>query len=141
MALAAKARSAPLGEINTTPLIDVMLVLLIMIIVTIPAATHSLAVDLPGPPMCTRDCPQTIKNRLTVSPQGTLRWNGAAVSDAQLIGLLRHTRAMNPAPELQFEPDPLASYARSAAVLRMIDAAHVPSFGFIGNERYRAFGR
>ena len=128
----------PMGEINTTPLIDVMLVLLIMFVITIPAATHSVGIDLPTKcPDC--PAPDTLKNRLTIDDSDTLRWNGAAITEAQLAAVLRQTLAMPMEPELQFQPSANASYDASARALATIKASGVTRFGFVGNERYRQF--
>jgi len=128
----------PLSEINTTPLIDVMLVLLIMFVITIPLATHSVEIDLPRD--CV-DCPSadTVKNRIVIDSRDRLLWNGSSVSDAQLGALLAETRHMPVEPELQFEPVAEASYEASARTLRMIEAAGITKFGFVGNEKYRTF--
>jgi biopolymer transport protein ExbD len=139
MALAVSlADRQPLAEINTTPLIDVMLVLLIMFVITIPAATHSLEVPLPGkvgPP------PQDIlqRNRILVTAGDRLLWNGAEVSLAELSALLAASARMAREPELQFAPDGSASYGLSAEILRLIKASGLNAFGFVGNERFAAF--
>lgn len=128
----------PLGEINTTPLIDVMLVLLIMFVITIPAATHSVDIDV-GTSECF-DCPlDTVKNRVVIDTDNTVRWNGKAVTQGQLASLLKQTRALPIEPELQFEPAANASYDASAQTLATIEASGVTRFGFVGNERYRQF--
>tara|TARA_A100001391_G_scaffold101953_3_gene67817 strand:+ start:16499 stop:16891 length:393 start_codon:yes stop_codon:yes gene_type:complete len=128
-----------MGELNTTPLIDVLLVLLVMFIITIPVASHSLSVDLPR--NCA-DCPAVndVKNKVTIEQGGTLRWNGREVSETMLRDLLRQTQAMPVEPQLQYEPDGNASYAQSARVLNLIRQAGVTKLGFVGNERYRSFG-
>ncbi|RXZ64841.1 ExbD/TolR family protein [Pelagerythrobacter rhizovicinus] len=130
--------SRPLSEINTTPLIDVMLVLLIMFVITIPAATHSVEIDLPRD--CA-DCPEVnnVKNHIVVDGSDRLLWNGNAVNHAQLRALLAETRRMSVEPELQFEPVSEASYAASARTLHAIEAAGITRFGFVGNEKYRTF--
>ena len=140
MAIATVSAAEPIGEINTTPLIDVMLVLLIMIIMTIPTATHSLQYDLPGPP-CRTDCPDPVKNKIVVTQGGALLWNGGPVSEARLRNLLGAVRHMSPEPEVQFEPHANARYERSAQVLNIVKESRVARFGFVGNERYREFGR
>lgn len=130
----------PIGEINTTPLIDVMLVLLIMFVITIPVATHSVDVDLPGEP-CS-GCPLSpISNKIVITASDAVLWNGEPIANDELASLLAHTRTMPVEPELQFEPDALASYAASARVLATIKASGVTKFGFVGNERYRQFAR
>lgn len=128
----------PIGEINTTPLIDVMLVLLIMFVITIPVATHSVEVALPRD--C-RACPSvdSLKNTLTIDAGDQLLWNGAPVNEAQLGALLVQASEMPTEPELRFEPAARASYAASARALRLIEASGVTRFGFVGNEKYRTF--
>ena len=131
----------PMSEINTTPLIDVMLVLLIMIIMTIPVSTHSLDYDLPRPDRDTTAPLDRLKNRLVLTASGGLEWNGASVSEEQLVALLLNVRATDPEPEVQFEPEANVSYERSARVLQIVKASRVTRFGFVGNEKYRVFGR
>lgn len=132
--------SAPIGEINTTPLIDVMLVLLIMFVITIPVATHSVEIDLPRE--C-GDCPPTdpVRNKLSIDASDRLLWNGAGVDEPQLAALLAATRAMAVEPELQFEPAARASYRASARTLRLIQMSGVSRFGFVGNEKYRTLAQ
>ncbi len=136
------AAREPLGEINTTPLIDVLLVLLIVFVMSIPAATHSLDVPLPQeapPPPPARFDP--VRNKIVLTDDGTILWNGDAVTQGQLLALLRATARARVEPELQVEPEPLASYDLSAQVLNVIEGSGVTKFGFVGNERYRAFGK
>ena len=134
----AAAEPAPMMEINTTPLIDVMLVLLVMMIITIPPQNHAVTVDLPvGPPVVAVD---RVKNRLVVSAAGAAYWNGAAVSDGELRSALAASATMTPAPELHFQPEAGARYARVDAVLAMSKQAGVTRMGFVGNQAYaRAF--
>ena len=141
MSIAAVSSAKPMGEINTTPLIDVMLVLLIMIIMTIPVSTHSLDYDLPRPDRDTTAPLDRLKNRLVLTASGGLEWNGASVSEDQLVALLLNVRATDPEPEVQFEPEANVSYERSARVLQIVKASRVTRFGFVGNEKYRVFGR
>ena len=129
----------PMGEINTTPLIDVMLVLLIMFVITIPAATHSVDIDV-GPGSECFDCPvDPVINRVVINRNDAVLWNATPVTQAQLARLLRDTRALPVEPELQFEPEADASYDASARTLATIKASGVTRFGFVGNERYRQF--
>lgn len=139
---------APMMEMNTTPLIDVMLVLLIMFIITIPVATHSVDIDLP-PPNPTPPPPDQIdpiKNKLAITWDNKILWtpgNGAPVelTQSQLVTNLRATTEIVPEPELQFQPEAMASYDLSAKVLRIIKATGVTKFGFVGNEQYSEFDR
>ncbi len=131
---------APIGDMNTTPLIDVMLVLLIMFIITIPIQTHAVKVDLPVPPDVPVNAPDPVKNKIYISPEGVVNWNGNPVNMTQLADLLQQTATMQPAPELQLEPDPQSRYVVTDQVIDVIKRADVPSLGFVGNERYaRAF--
>jgi len=131
----------PLGEINTTPLIDVMLVLLVMLILTIPAAVNQVPVDLPP----IEDQPQHIinhdKNLVAITPDNRITWNAGPVSESELAGLLQASRKLAPEPELQFEPAPDASYDTAAKVLNTIKRSGITAFGFVGNDRYTRFGK
>ncbi|WP_128891578.1 biopolymer transporter ExbD [Erythrobacter sp. HKB08] len=133
----------PMMEMNTTPLIDVMLVLLIMFIITIPVATHSVNIDLPvpdnNPPP--EDMIDPIKNKIVLTQDGTILWNGEGISESELVRNLNITKDIDPEPELQFEPEPLASYEISVQTLNIIKASGVTKFGFVGNEKYRTFGK
>ena len=135
-----KDDGAPMMEMNTTPLIDVMLVLLIMFIITIPIQTHAVKVDLPVPPDVPVNAPDPVKNKIYISPEGVVNWNGNPVNMTQLADLLQQTATMQPAPELQLEPDPQSRYVVTDQVIDVIKRADIPSLGFVGNERYaRAF--
>lgn len=123
----------PMSELNTTPLIDVMLCLLVMMILSIPVQTHSVKVELPT------DAPvgQILQiNRITISPDGVVMWNAVPVNYAQLQHNLGVAGAMSPTPELQFEPDPLARYVVVDTVMAMIRRSGTTGMGFVGNERY-----
>jgi len=131
----------PMLDMNMTPLIDVLLVLLIMFIITIPIATHSVDIDLPqgDPPPSELDI-DPVKNKLVLTAQDQILWNATPITQSQLVTTLAETTGMNPEPELQFEPEALASYEISAQVLRIIKQSGVTKFGFVGNEKYRQFG-
>ena len=132
----------PKMEMNTTPLIDVMLVLLIMFIITIPVATHSVDIDLPSPnPNEIPPEVDPIKNKVVLTPQNEILWNGNPISQGVLVANLQESTRMPVEPELQFEPEPNASYDLSARVLNLIKATGVTKFGFVGNEKYRVFGK
>jgi biopolymer transport protein ExbD len=133
---------APMMEMNMTPLIDVLLVLLIMFIITIPVATHSVDIDLPQPnPNPPPVLVEPDKNKLILTQDDRMLWNGTQIQMGDLVNLLQQSTTINPEPELQFEPEALASYEISARVLQIIKQSGVTKFGFVGNERYRTFGK
>lgn len=137
-----KDDGSPMMEMNTTPLIDVMLVLLIMFIITIPVATHSIDIDLPSPnPNDTPPPVDPIKNKLVLTPSNEILWNGTSINPGELVANLQTSMSMAVEPELQFEPEANASYELSAQVLNIIKASGVTKFGFVGNEKYRVFGK
>ena len=134
------AEGTPMMEINTTPLIDVMLVLLIMFIITIPVQSHAVKLDLPvnqandAPPPV-----DPVKNLLSVTATSTVTWNGAPVSLEQLRQYLDISQQMNPIPELHLQPEPEAPYGLVDEVLAVTKRAHVEKMGFVGNEAYMNF--
>ena len=127
----------PMIDMNVTPLIDVMLVLLIMFIITIPVQTHAVKLDLPvnqqnqpPPPI------NPVKNVLSINAQDQVLWNGQAVTMVQLRSYLDTTQQMNPIPELHLQPDATARYEIVDRVLAVTKQAHVQKMGFVGNEYY-----
>jgi biopolymer transport protein ExbD len=132
----------PMMEINTTPLIDVMLVLLIMFIITIPVATHAVNIDLPNPSAPPPDVViKRDKNKVVIMPNNEILWNGTPMNTSQLVGALKATLAIQPEPELQYQPDPQAPYETSVLVLNIIKGSGVTAFGFVGNEQFSEFGK
>ena len=131
------AQRQPLSEINMTPLVDVLLVLLVMLILTVPIDSHSLEIDLPR----RGGEANPVKNTLAVTTEGQVLWNGASVTDGQLAGSLALVRRMTPEPEVQFRPDPNARYDRTAKVLQIVKASAITRFGFVDNEKYGIFSR
>ena len=132
----------PMMEMNTTPLIDVMLVLLIMFIITIPPITHAVKIDLPvdtgentPPPI------DPVINKVVIQPNDQILWNGQPVSLAQMEQYLVQTTNMNPEPELQFQPAPTARYVTVDEALAAVKRSGISKFGFVGNEQYREFGQ
>ena len=129
------------GERNTTPLIDIMLVLLVMLIITLPPVTNSLELPLPARGPVTPIRPDRIRNVVALTADDAIMWNGKRVSEADLEALLRMAVALKPEPELQRDPDGRASYDASARVLRLVKLSGATKVGFVGNERYRKFDR
>ncbi len=126
----------PMLDINVTPLIDVMLVLLIMLIMTIPPQTHAVKLDLPVNNQTPPPPIQPLKNTVGVTAQGQITWNGTPISQDQLRQYLETTQQMNPIPELHLQPDATARYELVDEVLAITKKAHVQKMGFVGNEYY-----
>ena len=130
----------PMLDINVTPLIDVMLVLLIMFIITLPVQTHAVKLDLPQD--TTNEPPPPIlptKNKAVITAQNQILWNGSPVPPEQLRLYLDATQQMDPIPELHLQPEPNARYELVDQVLAITKRAHVEKMGFVGNEAYADF--
>src|SRR6478752_2466718 len=127
------ASGEPMLDVNVTPLIDVMLVLLIMFIITIPIQTHAVKLDLPvNQPNQTPPPIDPVKNTVVVSAQGQILWNGTPITQQQLRQYLDVTQQMNPIPELHLQPDATARYELVDQVLAITKQAHVQKMGFVG---------
>ena len=129
----------PMVEMNTTPLIDVMLVLLIMFIITIPIQTHAVKIDLPqnAPPSDTVVDP--VKNKVAIDAGGVISWNGAPIDLLTLRQYLQQSLRLPVEPELQFQPNAATRYVTVDEVLAEIKRAGVTKLGFVGNEQYGSF--
>jgi biopolymer transport protein ExbD len=133
-----KAEDEPMMDINTTPLIDVLLVLLIMFIITIPIQSHAVKLDLPQPNPNDPPPPvDPIKNKIVVLTNGAILWNGTPVNMVQLRQYLDVSQQMNPVPELHLQPESTARYEAVNQVLVTTKQAGVTKMGFVGNEQYR----
>lgn len=123
-------------EMNTTPLIDVLLVLIVMLIITIPIQTHAVKLDMPRPnnnPPLTE--PVVIK--LDVDFDGTVVWNGNVVASGdQLVSYLRNAASQNPQPELHLRPNKLTKYDVVAKILATAQRVGVTNIGIVGNEQF-----
>jgi biopolymer transport protein ExbD len=123
-------------EINTTPLIDVMLVLLVMLIITIPIQLHSVNLNMPvGTPPPPTEKPQVIT--VDVDFDGTIYWNGDVVADrAALEARLTDAAAQPVQPEVHLRPNKLAEYKDVAAVMAAAQRLGVTKLGLVGNEQF-----
>jgi biopolymer transport protein ExbD len=123
-------------EINTTPLIDVMLVLLVMLIITIPIQLHSVNLNMPvgtPPPMTEKPVVITVD----VDFDGTIYWNGDVVADrAALEARLTEAAAQPVQPEVHLRPNKLAEYKDVAAVMASAQRLGVTKLGLVGNEQF-----
>ncbi len=137
MAMAASAAEGePMMDINTTPLIDVMLVLLIMFIITIPVQTHAVKLDLPQDNGAPPPLVDPVKNKVVITADSQVTWNGAPIDIIRLRQYLDITQTMNPIPELHLQPDAQARYSLVDQVLAVTKRARVEKMGFVGNEQY-----
>ena len=127
---------APMMDINTTPLIDVMLVLIIMLIITIPIQTHAVKMNMPvGPSAAPPKPPEII--RIDIDFDGTVGWNGVIVADrAELENKLSQVAALPDQPEVHLRPNKLVSYKVVAMVMASAQRLGVTKIGLVGNEQF-----
>ncbi|MBT9486628.1 MAG: biopolymer transporter ExbD [Rubrivivax sp.] len=125
-----------LVDINTTPLIDVMLVLLIMFIITIPVQTHAVKMNMPiGPSSPPPKPPEII--RIDVDFDGRIGWNGEVVPDrGTLEGKLLAVAAMPDQPEVHLRPNKLVQYETVAMIMASAQRLGVTKIGLVGNEQF-----
>lgn len=127
----------PMMDINTTPLIDVMLVLLIMFIITLPVMTNAVKLDMP---QTNRPPPENIVQqdpiRIDIDWDGSVVWNGTLVQLDQLEAYFRVEAAKNPQPELHVRPERRANYDTVAKVLALAQRNGMQRIGFVGNEQF-----
>ena len=126
-------------DINTTPLIDVMLVLLVTLIVTLPVMTHAVKLDMPNvsnPPPPPPTPPEVIE--LEIDFDGTVVWNGSPVTGlSQLEGYFHAERDKEPQPEIHLRPDRRAKYEIVAKVLAAAQRNHMKKIGFVNVAEFR----
>jgi biopolymer transport protein ExbD len=135
MQVGAQAEGEPMSEINTTPLIDVMLVLLIMLIVTLPPQRHAVKLDTPLPPPPDAppppdDLPDPV--RIMISFNGTISWMGQDVSRSQLEANFKTEAARSVQPEIHIEPDREAQYGVVAHVMAAAQRNGLKKMGVVG---------
>jgi biopolymer transport protein ExbD len=119
-----------MNEINMTPLVDVMLVLLIIFIITVPVMKHSVNVDLPRATSTPQDAkPDTI--RLSVDAQGRYFWNETPVAEEDLLSRLQAEARREPQPELHLRGDRDARYERVAQALAAAQRSGLRKIGFV----------
>ena len=123
-------------DINTTPLIDVMLVLLIMLIITIPIQLHAVNMDMPvGNPPPPLVKPEVVK--IDIDPQSVVYWNGIAVADrSELEAKIRGAAAQPIQPEIHLRPNKAAKYDVVAGVMASAQRLGLTKIGIIGSEQF-----
>jgi biopolymer transport protein ExbD len=130
----ASAGGPLISDLNTTPLIDVMLVLLIMFIVTIPIASHKVAIDLPSGPPPLREEPQI--HELALDAGGGLSWDGATMAERALPSRLAAMKARQPDALLRLRADGSTRYEAFDRVLATVKRSGVDRLAFVGNESF-----
>ncbi|HTP73113.1 MAG TPA: biopolymer transporter ExbD [Burkholderiaceae bacterium] len=122
-------------DINTTPLIDVMLVLIIMLIITIPIQTHAVKMNMPIAPSAPPPKPPEIV-RIDIDFDGTIGWNGTVVEKEELLNRLAQVAQMPEQPEVHLRPNKLVTYKVVAMVMANAQRLGVTKIGLIGNEQF-----
>lgn len=136
MSVGSSGDGAPMMEMNTTPLIDVMLVLIIMLIVTLPVMTHAVKLDMPRPD----NAPPPVQPEMVtiiIDYDGTILWNDVAVPN--LATLERYFKVESekvPQPQVAIRPDARARYDTVAQVLASAQRNRIEKMGLIGNEQF-----
>ena len=131
------AEGEPMMDINTTPLIDVMLVLLIMFIITIPIQTHAVKMNMPVPSNAAPPPKPPEIVRIDVDFDGTIGWNGEIVPDrGQLEAKLAAVAALADQPEVHLRPNKLVTYKYVAMIMASAQRLGVTKIGIVGNEQF-----
>ena len=125
----------PMMEMNMTPLIDVLLVLLVMFIITIPVMTHAVKLDMPRATNAPSNA-EPVVIQIEIDFDGTVLWNGTAVTIDSLDTYFRREAANDPQPELHIRPNKRASYDVVARVLASAQRNGLRKIGFVGNEQF-----
>jgi biopolymer transport protein ExbD len=126
----------PMMDINMTPLIDVLLVLLVMFIITIPVMTHAVKLDMPQTPTSDVVADPVIIN-LEILFDGTVLWNGNEIPSVDALeAYFRREAAMDPQPELHIRPNKRANYDVVARVLASAQRNRMLKIGLIGAEEF-----
>ena len=138
MSVGSSGDDQPMMDINTTPLIDVMLVLLIYLIISLPPATHAVKLDMPtGPPPPTDSQVKPEVISLEVDFDGTYLWNGTPVDSlATLEGYFKQEAVKVPQPELHIRPNRRVKYDYVATALAAAQRNDIRRIGFVGNEQF-----
>lgn len=120
----------PMAEINTTPLVDVMLVLLVIFIITAPLLTHAVKIDLPqASSQPNPEKPDTVT--LSIHADGRLFWNDAPIEAQELPIRMATAAQRNPQPELHLRADKTTSYQRLATIMSAAQSAGIEKLGFV----------
>ena len=136
MSIGGGGEDEPMMDMNMTPLIDVLLVLLVMFIITIPVMTHAVKLDMPRPTNQPQASVDPVVINLEIDFDGTVLWNGTPVTVDQLDTYFRREAAVEPQPELHIRPNKRASYDVVARALAAAQRNGLLKIGFVGNEQF-----
>jgi biopolymer transport protein ExbD len=126
--------SAPMSEINTTPLVDVMLVLLVIFIITAPLLTHAVKIDLPqASSQAAPDKPEIIN--ISINEQGQVYWNEALLVEGELTGKLQEAAKLDPQPEVRVRADKETRYQILAELMADARNAGIKALGFVSDPK------
>ena len=126
-------------EINTTPLIDVMLVLLVTLIMSLPVQTHAVKLNMPPPPTTPPPEPPVIPEviALDIDFDDSIQYNGNAVQLDQLDGYFKQEAAKDPQPEIHLRPDKRSHYDTTAKILAAAQRNHLEKIGFVNTTEFQ----
>ena len=136
ISMGGSAEGDVIPDMNTTPLIDVMLVLLIMFIITIPVQTHAVKLDLPAPAPPTNAPIDPVFNQVDIDFLSNIYWNKTEVDLRTLKSYMKQAADMPSQPELRLRPEGLAKYSVVDEVMASAQQAGITKMGFVGNEAY-----
>lgn len=137
MSVGSGGNDSPMVEMNTTPLIDVMLVLLIMFIMSLPVQTHAVKLDMPRPNQNTNPPAPPVVHDVEVDFDGTIIWDGNVTESlTQVTRYLASVAVSQPQPEVHLRPHRLAKYDTVAKILAIAQRLGVKKIGFVGNEQF-----
>ena len=139
MSVGSSAEGAVMCEINTTPLIDVMLVLLVTLILSLPIMTHAVKLDMPPPPSVPPPPPPVPPEviDLEIDFDGSVVWNGLVVDLNELNARFRPEAAKDPQPEIHLRPDRRSRYETTALVMAAAQRNHMKKMGFVNTAEFR----
>jgi len=129
-------KSGVMCEVNMTPLIDVMLVLIVTLIMTLPIQTHAVKLDMPPP--TDQPPPPVLPDviNLDIDFDDTVYWNGNAASLADIEGYFRQESKKDPQPEIHLRPDKRSHYDTTAKVLAVAQRNHMTKIGFVNTTEF-----
>lgn len=137
MNVGSSSSTEPMCDVNTTPLIDVMLVMLVMLIITLPISTHAVKLDMPRP---TDAPPPTTQPRvidIEIDFDGTIVWNGTASTLSQVEGYFRQESQLEPQAEIHLRPDARSRYDVTANVLASAQRNRMVKIGFVNIAQFK----